>query len=269
LPVARLSVIFRQAAGSHIITNAHRVNAGDMPLFPAASEDFFLFPQEEAEAAADWVVDVVQNRIPSRFGLDPLEEVQVLAPMHRGAAGVAALNLRLQAALNPPTPGRPEKSVGGRAFRVGDKVMQLRNNYAKDVYNGDIGRLSAVDSEEQTLTVTFDGGRVVFYDWVEADELAHAYAISIHKSQGSEHMAIVLPLLTQHYMMLQRNLLYTAITRARKLCVLVGSKRAIALAVRNAEVARRWTGLQTRLTQSLAPQSRNRSAPSAPTRHAR
>lgn len=255
VPTARLSVIFRQAAGSHIITNAHRVNRGEMPLFPKDATDFFLFPQTEPEAAADWVVKVVQSRIPQKFGLDPFEEVQVLSPMHRGAAGVGILNQRLQAALNPPSPRAPEKQIGGRVFRAGDKLMQLRNNYLKDVYNGDIGRLARIDFEEQTFTVVFDGGtlggRPVFYDWAEADELAHAYAVSIHKSQGSEHPAVVIPILTQHYMLLQRNLLYTAITRARKLCVLVGNTKAIAIAVRNAKVAERWTALAARLKRNL------------------
>ncbi|MBI3361543.1 MAG: ATP-dependent RecD-like DNA helicase [Chloroflexi bacterium] len=267
IPVARLSVIFRQAAGSYIITNAHRVNRGEMPLFPKDAGDFFLFTQTEPEAAADWVVDVVQNRIPQKFGFDATEEVQVLSPMHRGPAGVSNLNQRLQAALNPPAPpspggareGKAEKIIGGRVFRVGDKLMQLRNNYQKDVYNGDIGRLVAIDFEEQTFTVSFDGGasggRPVFYDWAESDELMHAYAVSIHKAQGSEHPAVVIPILTQHYMLLQRNLLYTAITRARRLCVLVGDKKAIGIAVRNAKVAERWSGLQARLVKNLAKET--------------
>jgi exodeoxyribonuclease V alpha subunit len=266
VPVVRLSLIFRQAAGSHIITNAHRVNNGQMPLFPKASKDFFLFAQTEPEAAAEWVVDVVQNRIPQRFGLNPLEDIQVLSPMHRGAAGVGQLNQRLQAALNPAGPKKIEKHVGGRTFRAGDKVMQLRNNYQKDVYNGDIGRLTAIDLEEQTLTVVFEAGQTVFYDWVEADELAHAYAVSIHKAQGSEHPAVVIPILTQHYMLLQRNLLYTAITRAKRLCVLVGSQKAIAMAVRNASVAERFSGLQQRLVKRLDPQSQSRPARGAPVR---
>jgi exodeoxyribonuclease V alpha subunit len=264
VPVVRLSLIFRQAAGSHIITNAHRVNHGEMPLYPKDARDFFLFPQAEPEAAANWVVDVVQNRIPQRFGLNPLDDIQVLSPMHRGAAGVGQLNQRLQAALNPPHPKRTEKTLGGRAFRVGDKLMQLRNNYQKDVYNGDIGRLAAVDFDEQTLTVVFEAGQTVYYDWAEADELAHAYAVSIHKSQGSEHPAVVIPILTQHYMLLQRNLLYTAITRARRLCVLVGSQKAIAMAVRNASVAERWSGLRQRLVRRLDPQSQGQPARGAP-----
>ena len=246
VPVARLTTIFRQAAQSHIITNAHRINQGQMPVFAKDSPDFFLFAQDEAEAAADWVVDVVQNRIPQKFGLDPLAEVQVLAPMHRGAAGVGNLNLRLQAALNPASPRKAERLMGGRVFRVGDRVMQLRNNYQKETFNGDLGRLAEVDEENQTFTLLFDG-RPVIYEWAEADELTHAFAVSIHKAQGSEFPAVVVPILTQHYMMLQRNLLYTAITRAKKLCVLVGSRKAISMAVRQARAAQRWSGLAGRL----------------------
>jgi exodeoxyribonuclease V alpha subunit len=246
IPVARLTTIFRQAAESAIITNAHRINQGQMPIFPRTARDFFLFAQDDAEAAAEMTVDVVANRVPRRFHLDPLNEVQVLAPMHRGAAGVAALNQRLQAALNPPGPGKAERPMGGRVFRAGDRVMQIRNNYQKETFNGDIGRILEVDLENQTLTVEFDG-RAVFYEWSEADELQHAFAVSIHKSQGSEFTAVVVPMLVQHYVMLQRNLLYTAVTRARQLCVLVGSRRAIALAVRNARTAKRWSGLAARL----------------------
>jgi exodeoxyribonuclease V alpha subunit len=246
LPVIRLQTIFRQAAGSHIVTNAHRVNRGEMPVFAKDAHDFFLFPEEEAEAAADRVVDVVLNRIPRRFGLDPLTDIQVLSPMHRGASGVGNLNLRLQAALNPAAATKPERQLSGRLLRVGDRVMQIRNNYQKETYNGDIGRVVHLDLETQTLTVDFDG-RPVLYEWSEADELVHAFAVSVHKAQGSEFPAVVVPVLTQHYLLLQRNLLYTAITRARQLCVVVGMKRALGMAVRNAQVARRWTGLAARL----------------------
>ncbi len=246
VPVVRLTQIFRQAADSHIITNAHRVNRGQMPVFDKEARDFFLFAASDPELAANWVVDVVHHRIPQRFGLNPLEDVQVLAPMHRGAVGVGNLNARLQAALNPPAPSKAERQMGGRVLRVGDRVMQVRNNYQKDTFNGDIGRVTDVDFENQTLTVQFEG-RPVFYDWMDADELQHAFAVSIHKAQGSEFPAVVLPLLTQHYLMLQRNLLYTAITRARQLCVLVGTRKAIGIAVRNAAMARRWSGLAVRL----------------------
>lgn len=253
-PVTSLKVIFRQAAGSRIVTNAHRINQGNMPDFSPAQEnedrslagDFFLFPAETAEEAADWVLDVVCERIPHRFGLQPLEQVQVLAPMYRGPAGVNALNERLQAALNPPGPRKAEKSLFGQLFRVGDKVMQIQNNYEKDVYNGDIGALAGMDLIEHSLVVDFDGRRVA-YDWSEVDQLVLAYAISVHKAQGSEFPAVVLPLVTGHYLMLQRNLLYTAITRARKLCVLVGSRRAIGMAVKNNKVTERYTALEWRL----------------------
>ncbi len=248
VPVARLTTVFRQAAESAIITNAHRINQGQPPAFPKDARDFFLFVEEEAEPAAELLVDVVANRIPRKFGLDALRDVQVLAPMHRGAAGVAALNQRLQAALNPPSPRKDERPLGGRIFRTGDRVMQIRNNYTKETFNGDIGRILDIDPENQTLAVEVDG-RTVFYDWLESDELQHAFAVSIHKAQGSEFPAVVVPLVTQHYIMLQRNLLYTAITRARQLCVLVGSRKAIAMAVRNAKVSQRWSGLAERLTR--------------------
>ena len=180
-----------------------------------------------------------------------VEEVQVLAPMYRGVCGVANLNQRLQEALNPPGPNRPERRLGGRVFRVGDKVMQVRNNYDKEVYNGDIGRVVAIDGIGQTMTARIDG-RPVVYDWSEADELIHAFAISVHKSQGSEYPAVVMPVLTQHYLMLQRNLLYTAITRAKRLVVLVGTRRAIRIAVRNDRLRRRHSGLEVRLRDGLS-----------------
>jgi exodeoxyribonuclease V alpha subunit len=246
VPVIRLTQVFRQAADSHIITNAHRVNQGRLPLFEKHSRDFFLFTQDEPESAAEMLVDIVARRIPQKFGLDPLTDIQVLAPMRRGDVGVANLNQRLQAALNPPAPNKAERQIGGRVLRAGDRVMQVRNNYMKETFNGDIGRVTALDPENQTLTAEFDG-RPVLYDWVEADELQHAFAVSIHKSQGSEFLAVVIPILTQHYVMLQRNLIYTAITRARRLCVLVGSRKAISIAVRNATVAQRWSGLAGRL----------------------
>jgi exodeoxyribonuclease V alpha subunit len=251
VPVVRLQTIFRQAAGSHIITNAHRVNQGRAPLFEREALDFFLFAEDEPEQAAARVVEVVQTRIPRRFGFDPLSDVQVLAPMHRGAAGVGNLNTLLQAALNPAAAGKPERQMGARVFRLGDRVMQIRNNYQKEAFNGDIGRVADIDVENQTLTAEFDG-RPVLYDWSETDELVHAFAVSIHKSQGSEFRAVVVPMLTQHYMMLQRNLLYTAITRARQLCVLVGARKAVNIAVRNARVAERWSGLSQRLQSTLA-----------------
>ncbi len=253
-PVTRLRAIFRQAADSLIITNAHRINKGELPHFQAAADeqgeerlgDFFLFPAETAEAAADWVTEVVTERIPGRFGYDPVEQIQVLSPMYRGAAGVHALNARLQAILNPPEILKPERTLYGQVFRTGDKVMQTQNDYDKDVFNGDIGWVEALDIVGHTLTVIFEGRRVV-YDWSEADQLVLAYAVSVHKSQGAEFPVVVMPLVTAHYLMLQRNLLYTAVTRAKELCVLVGSRRALAIAVRNDQVTRRYTALDLRL----------------------
>lgn len=243
--VVRLETIFRQAADSGIVVNAHRINKGQMPILNEYN-DFYFFSQEEPEAAADLLVDIVRRRVPQKFGLDPLGDVQVLAPMYRGACGVAALNARLQETLNPASPRKAERQLGGRVLRVGDKVMQVRNNYDKEVYNGDIGRITHIDTVEQTLTVTIDG-RPVVYEWGEADELVHAFAVSVHKSQGSEYPAVVMPVLTQHYLMLQRNLLYTAVTRARRLVVLVGTRKALAIAVRNNRVRERHSGLSVRL----------------------
>ncbi|MBN1535657.1 MAG: ATP-dependent RecD-like DNA helicase [Anaerolineales bacterium] len=247
-PVTRLNVIFRQSAGSHIITNAHRINQGQLPIFLEDSRDFFLFPAEKPEDAAQWVQEVVCERIPKKFGLDPLRQVQALAPMYRGAAGVDALNKRLQDTLNPASPRKPEKALFGQVFRLGDKVMQIQNNYDKDVYNGDIGFLVDMDTVEQKIWAEFYG-RKVEYEWSETDQLTLAYAVSVHKSQGSEFPAIVLPIITAHYMMLQRNLLYTAITRAKQLCVLIGNKRAIAIAVHNDKVMHRNTALDMRLRE--------------------
>ena len=193
-------------------------------------------------------MEVVGSRIPARFRLDPLRGVIVLSPMRRGEAGVGALNEKLQVALNPPTADEAERAIGGRVFSVGDRVMQLRNNHDRDAYNGGPGRV--VDLEMQTLVINFDG-RPVAYDWVEADELALAHAASVHKAQGSEYPAVGLALLPRHDMLLQRNSVYTAVTRARRLCVLVGSRRAIGMALRNAKVARRWCGLRERLGLGL------------------
>ena len=244
--VIRLDTIFRQPEGSYIITNAHRINQGQLPILDNRNAvDFFLFREEDPAKAADLIVDVVQERIPRKFGLRS-DEIQVLSPMHRGEVGVAALNARLQATLNPPGPGTMERQVSGRVFRLGDRVMQIRNNYDKDVFNGDMGRITSVDLEEQVVSVRVDD-RTIAYDFLELDELVHAYAISIHKSQGSEFPAVVIPLMTTHYMMLQRNLLYTAVTRAQKLVVLVGSPRAIGIAVKADRAKERYSGLAERL----------------------
>ncbi len=246
--VVQLQTIFRQAADSFIITNAHRINHGEMPVMTNEEPtDFYLFKTEEPERAAQLIVELVKDRIPRRFAI-PSTDIQVLSPMHRGIVGVGMLNEAIQSALNPPLPNAPQRQLGNRVYRVGDRVMQIRNNYDKDIYNGDMGVITAVDLEMQKLTVMMDG-KAVPYDFLEMDELVHAFAISVHKSQGSEFPAVVIPVLTTHYMMLQRNLLYTAMTRARRLVVLVGQPRAIAMAVRNDRVAARFTGLRSRLLQ--------------------
>jgi exodeoxyribonuclease V alpha subunit len=243
--VVRLETIFRQASGSLIIRNAHRINQGQMPETPQEAEDFFLFIKQEPDEAAELLIDIVARRAPSKFGLDPLADIQVLAPMYNGHLGVTALNQALQARLNPPGK-KLERRLGGRVFRVGDKVMQTVNNYDKNVYNGDIGLITALDTVQQTMTVSIDGAPVV-YDFLETDELIHAFAISVHKSQGAEYPCIVMPVATQHYLMLQRNLLYTAVTRARRLVILVGTRKALAIAIKNNQVAERYTALDYRL----------------------
>ena len=245
-PVTRLNTIFRQAADSKIITNAHLINQGKFPAFSQGNGDFFLFPAEDATGAADWIIDIVADRIPQKFSFNSTRDIQVLAPIYRGPAGVIALNERLQEKLNPPGTSKPERNLFGTLFRLGDKVMQTQNNYDKDVYNGDIGYISSLDMIEQSLTVDFYG-RSVTYDWSDADNLTLAYVVSVHKAQGSEFPVVVMPVVTQHYTMLQRNLLYTAITRASKLCVLAGSRRAIGMAVRNNKVVNRFTALEWRL----------------------
>jgi exodeoxyribonuclease V alpha subunit len=247
-PVTRLSTIFRQAADSKIITNAHLINQGQFPEFSQGSGDFFFFPAEDATTAADWIIEIVTERIPQKFGFDAIHDIQVLAPIYRGPAGVIALNDRLQEKLNPAANSKPERRLFGTMFRLGDKVMQTQNNYDKDVYNGDIGFIDSIDMIEQTLTVDFEG-RFATFEWSEADQLSLAYVVSVHKAQGSEFPVVVMPVVTQHYTMLQRNLLYTSITRARKLCVLTGSRRAIGMAVRNNKVAQRFTALEWRLGQ--------------------
>jgi exodeoxyribonuclease V alpha subunit len=246
IPVTRLSVIFRQAADSQIITNAHLINQGKFPTLSKESGDFFLFPADEAEAAGDWIVQIVSERIPQKFGFHPLHDIQVLAPLYRGPAGVSILNERLQEKLNPPAASTPERKLYGTLFRTGDKVMQTQNNYDKDVYNGDIGFIRSMDMVEQILSVDFDERRVT-YDWSDADQLTLAYVVSVHKAQGSEFPVVVMPVVTGHYMMLQRNLLYTAVTRARNLCVLTGSRKAISIAIHNNKVTQRFTALEWRL----------------------
>jgi len=247
----RLTEIFRQAQQSMIVVNAHRVNRGEFPHtgpLRGRQADFYFIARDEPEKALELVKDLCGRRLPRAFRFDPLDDIQVMTPMHKGVAGVANLNAELQRLLNPKG---EEIARGGRLFRLKDKVMQIRNNYQKEVFNGDIGRIVGIDHEEQKLLVRFED-RMVEYEWSELDELVLAYAISIHKSQGSEYLAVVVPIMSQHYIMLQRNLLYTAITRAKELVVLVGSKRAIAMAVKNNRVQQRHTALAARLgAQSL------------------
>jgi exodeoxyribonuclease V alpha subunit len=249
IPHVRLTQIFRQAQESGVVTNAHRINAGEHPHTKGLN-DFFLFSVDDIEQAATLTVDVVANRIPRKFGLDPRRDVQVLVPTHRGPAGAASLNTLLQEALTPSKPNLPERRFGGRVFRVGDKVTQIRNNYdkgANGVFNGTLGVVTGLDTEEQTLTVRTDEDEEVGYEFSELDELTHAYAVTIHRSQGSEYPCVVIPITTSAWMMLQRNLLYTAVTRAKKLVVLVGSAKAIGQAVRTASTGRRYTALDHRL----------------------
>ncbi len=248
--VVRLTHIFRQAAGGEIIENAHRINQGEMPRLTPPSEgltDFYFIRRDDPEEAALTVVDLVRGHIPRRFGLDPVEDIQVLTPMHRGAAGVGNLNLLLQQALNPQT---QRVQRGERRFHLDDKVMQIRNNYEKDVFNGDMGRICRLDEEERELTVRYEDKSVI-YSFEELDEIMPAYAVSVHKSQGSEYPAVVLPLLTQHYVLLQRNLVYTGVTRGKRLVIVVGSPRALQMAVANNKTQRRNTLLARRLAEGL------------------
>ena len=249
IPTVRLTELFRQAQQSKIIVNAHRINAGQMPnLKSEATSDFFFVTEEDPFRAQRLVLDLVKRRLPARYHLNPMTDIQVLSPMYKGPLGVTILNEELQAQLNPTSFAQVEWA--GRTIRVGDKVMQVRNNYDKGVFNGDVGWVRNINTEDTCLKVEFleeAGPLLVKYEFHELDELMLAYAVTVHKSQGSEYPAIVLPLTTSHAMLLQRNLLYTAITRAKRLCVLVGQPRALDIAVRNNRVARRNTGLAERL----------------------
>lgn len=249
VPRVRLTRIFRQAAESGVVANAHKVNQGQLPELDGFP-DFFWFACDDNELVADRVVEIVAHRIPKRFGIHPVRDVQVLSPMHRGGPGAGNLNARLQEALTPAKEGLPERRHGGRVFRLGDKVIQIRNNYAKGkagVFNGTVGQVLAIDAVAQTMTVRTDEDEDVDYDFAELDELVHAYAITVHRSQGSEYPAVVIPVTTSAWTMLQRNLIYTAITRAKRLVVLVGSKQALAVAVRTKGTGKRHTGLTHRL----------------------
>lgn len=252
VPVVRLMEVFRQAAQSKIITSAHQINRGVIPDLskPEGESDFYFVQAEDPETAVTRIVDLVKTRIPKRFGLDPILDIQVLCPMNRGGVGARSLNVELQAALNPAGERKVERF--GWTFAPGDKVMQIENDYDKEVYNGDIGYIDDVDPDAGELTASFDG-RTVTYGFGELDTLIPAYAATIHKSQGSEYQAVVIPVMTQHYTMLQRNLLYTGVTRGKRLVVLVGQKKAIAIAVKNVSGRRRWSKLNEWLSKPSTP----------------
>ncbi|SPE62386.1 putative exodeoxyribonuclease V alpha chain [Verrucomicrobia bacterium] len=256
VPVVRLTEVFRQAANSHIITNAHRINQGLMPQLPArdSNSDFYFLERPDPEPIAQTVVDLVKRRLPAKFALDPIRDIQVLSPMNRGSLGIRELNLRLQAELNPVRPNEPIVEKFGWQFRLRDKLIQTENDYDKEVFNGDIGQILKIDPVENQVIVKFDQ-REVPYDFGELDEVALAYAITIHKSQGSEFPAVVIPLAMQHYMLLQRNLVYTAVTRGRRLVMLVGQTKALAQAVRRHSTEHRISGLLARLRPDPPPAS--------------
>ena len=245
VPVVRLTEVFRQAAESRIITTAHRINQGHMPDLskPEGESDFYFVEADDPEAAVRRIIDLVKLHIPRRFKLDPVRDIQVLCPMNRGGVGARSLNIELQAALNPAGERKVERF--GWTFAPRDKVMQIQNDYDKEVYNGDIGFVEDVDPDSGELIAVFDGRNVV-YGFGELDMLVPAYAATIHKSQGSEYPAVVIPVMTRHYTMLQRNLLYTGVTRGKRLVVLVGQKKAVAIAVKNISGRRRWSKLKER-----------------------
>ena len=247
VPVTRLTKIFRQGAGSRIVEAAHAIKAGELPRSGGEGEDFFVVEAKSASHARSLVRELVTTRIPRRFGLDPVRDVQVLCPMYRGDAGADSLNMELQGALNPKG---AELVRGARTFRVGDKVLQVRNDYDLDVYNGDVGRIAGIDHADSHLRVRFDD-KLVEYPFADLDQLVPAYAITVHRAQGSEYPAVVMPLLTEHFMMLRRNLLYTAVTRGKKLVVVVASPKALEMAVRQSGDDRRNTGLAERIARAL------------------
>jgi exodeoxyribonuclease V alpha subunit len=256
MPVVRLTEVFRQAAQSRIITSAHRINEGSIPDLspPRAESDFYFVQADDPETAVGRIIELVKTRIPKRFGFDPIRDIQVLCPMNRGGAGARSLNIELQAALNPAGDRKVERF--GWTFAPGDKVMQIENDYDKEVYNGDIGYIDDVDPDAGEIVASFDG-RSVTYGFGELDMLVPAYAATIHKSQGSEYPAVIIPMLTQHYAMLQRNLLYTGVTRGKRLVVLVGQKKAVAIAVRNVSGRRRWSKLAEWLSAGLSKSYRS------------
>jgi len=246
VPVVELNEIFRQAKASRIIVNAHKINNGILPSFEndVPNNDFYFIRQEDPQKVLGIILELTKTRIPRRFGFDPVEDIQVLTPMHKGVVGAENLNMELQKTLNPV-----QDCIirGNRSFRVNDKVMQIRNNYDKEVFNGDIGRIAGIRPEEYQVIVTFDG-RDVTYEFSELDEIVLAYAVSVHKSQGSEYPAVVIPILAQHYILLQRNLIYTAITRGRDLVVIVGTRNALGIGINNDKTQKRFTYLKHRLS---------------------
>ncbi|MFP6615121.1 MAG: ATP-binding domain-containing protein, partial [Candidatus Hydrogenedentota bacterium] len=244
VPTVRLKTVFRQAAESGIISNAHRINVGDPPKWN--DTDCFFVERNDPEAVRDTILELVTNRIPKKFGFDPMKDIQVLAPMHRGDAGVAHLNQQLQQAMNPNG-----QEIPRRGLRLGDRVVQTKNNYELDVYNGDVGIITLVSEEVKELHVEFED-RTALYNFDDIDNLQLAYAITVHKSQGSEYPALILPIVSQHYLMLQRNILYTAITRGKSLVVVVGQKKALRRALNNTDVTRRNTRLAERLRSAVS-----------------
>jgi exodeoxyribonuclease V alpha subunit len=249
--VIELAEIFRQAKSSRIIVNAHKINSGELPIIDRSEisdpqNDFYFIEQEDPQKVLDIIIELAHTRISQRFGFDAINDIQVLTPMHKGIVGAVNLNNQLQTVLNPGSGGIVR---GDRTFRINDKVMQIRNNYDKEVFNGDIGRISAIESEERRITACFDNRQVV-YDISELDEMVLAYAVSVHKSQGSEYPVVILPILTQHYILLQRNLIYTAVTRGRHLVVMVGSRKALAIGVNNNQIQQRHARLRYRLSPS-------------------